>query len=228
MRRDHGSFGLESMLVVALVALVAWMAVPRVLDARNTANELAAIRTLLTIAGAQHKCQAMRAIDVDNNGIGEFGFFGELSGAVNVRGSRVRVSPPLLSDAFASVMASMVLNSGYIFQMHLPDASGRGVPEVPSGGDPFNSQRVDPRMAAKLWCCYAWPASWSVTGTAAFFVNQSGRILVTKNRGHFAYNATVIVPVASAAFIASSSGTMDCRTAAGTVGIDGNRWTLIN
>ena len=217
------------MLVVALLAVSASIAVPRALDARNTANELAAIRSLLTIARAQQKCQAIRAIDVNNDGIGEFGFFGELLGKVNVRGGTARIRPPVLSSAFGSVTQSMVLNSGFLFQMYLPDVACMGVTEAYNGGDPSNSQGVDPIMAEKFWCCYAWPASWGVTGISAFFVNQSGKILATKNlTSYFPYNGSMSTPSVVAAFINGSSGTLECHTAADTIGMDGNRWTPIN
>jgi hypothetical protein len=76
------------------------------------ANETAAIATLKNIASAQAQCQACAVIDGNNNGAGEYGFFGELSGAQLVRcdgkggvGTK-RMAPPVLSKAFAAVSSA--------------------------------------------------------------------------------------------------------------------------
>jgi hypothetical protein len=64
-------------------------------------------------------------IDANSNGMGEYGFFAELAGAVAVRGSAtVMIDPPNLSTAFGNINAqSCVARSGYLFCMFLPTAA---------------------------------------------------------------------------------------------------------
>ena len=76
---------IELMIVVALIAVLSTLAVPKLLSSRQVANESAAISTLRTLSTAQAQLQASSAIDCDSDGAGEFGYFGELAGAAKVR-----------------------------------------------------------------------------------------------------------------------------------------------
>lgn len=188
-------------------------------DDRIAANESAAIATLKNVSSAQAQCQASGVIDLDHNGVGEYGFFAELAGAEPLRGENTILRPPVLSSAFGNIDAyGNATRSGYHFRIYLPDAKAQGVCRAP--GD-----AVDPRRSEVLWCCYAWPTDAGRTGRRAFFVNQAGDLFAcTNSEGR--YSGPAQGPAMLAAFDPAGSD-MGGIGAIGKAGHDGQSWTVI-
>ncbi|HEX6884779.1 MAG TPA: hypothetical protein VF530_15500 [Planctomycetota bacterium] len=166
------------------LAMVSSIAIPKLMSARLSANESAAIATLRALASAQAQFHVTAAIDSDGDGTGEYGFLGELSGARALRGQRVRLQPPVLSSSFAALRDDgngdgVVERSGYWFQVWLPGRSGAASERVRAGG----AVPVQAEAAEIAWCAYAWPVEPGSTGQRAFFVNQEGDVLVFDNPG---------------------------------------------
>jgi prepilin-type N-terminal cleavage/methylation domain-containing protein len=241
--RDRAGFTLvELMIVVAIIAIVASLAVPRMVSARAASHETAAISALRSLSSAQAQLQSSNAIDTNANGAGEFGSLGELAGAqplrVSVGGAPApgvagvdELIPAPLPPVFGRIDANgVVMHKGYVYRVFLPGAGNApvGIPEAGGGGFP-GGPFPDPTNGQILWCAYSWPSDAGITGRRAFFVNEDGEILASSNRGTngapiYSGVGAAGQPLQSAAYV---GGHMASGSAANAVGTDGNRWLQV-
>ena len=244
---------IELMIVVAIIAIIAAVAIPKLISARISANENAAIATLRSIAAAQQQLQASSAIDTDADGGGEYGYFGELAGSDPVRiygGGTPTIGadpgdildPTYLPVQFGNVVTDgtngVIERQGYYFKIFLPalttgtgDTAIAGLGEATGGGNP--GTLPDPDNAELIWCCYAWPVQTTKTGNRAFFINEQGDVMSTQNRiggtgvGQV-YDAFDDVPAFDAAYTeASDMGSDPALAQLNLTAQDGNIWTPV-
>ena len=221
-QQKAGGFTLiELLIVITIIAIVAAIAVPNMISAKTAANESAAISALRNLSAVQIQVGNRKFIDIDADGHGEFGFFGELSGGVPPRNNGgASLLPPLLAGSFRTVNNGIITRQGYNFVIYLPDAAGAGLAETAA-----NYGAVDADLAEDVWCAYAWPADFRSSGRAAFFINQTGEILRSDNLTQ-GYDGTAVTPAADAAFMAAGAITGVFNP--GQVATDGGVWTVLN
>jgi hypothetical protein len=168
----------------------------RLVALRYAANESAAVATLRNIRSAQSQCQASGAIDADQDGVGEFGYFAELTGKLPLRpGTTAKMSPPVLSSALGNIKGGRVVRSGYVFQMFLPGKDRAWLAEADAGGTPIPAP--DPQRAEASFRCYAWPVQHGRSGKRAFVVDERGDVRACDAGGRFDGESKPVTPDAA-------------------------------
>jgi hypothetical protein len=154
---------------------------------------IAAIATLRNLSNVQEDFQKSGRIDVDGDGRGEYGTFGELTGVAglrtNARGSAcmAAVSPPVLSPSLANAdFQGIVTKAGFAFRIFLPAERG-GASREGRPGQALTAP-VDSAAASRSWCAYAWPVHehyGPIRGCRqhdrTFFVDDSGTLWYAEN-----------------------------------------------
>ena len=227
------------------VPIIAAIAIPNLLAAKVSSNETAAIATLRNLASCQAQIQTSGKIDADEDGIGEYGTFLELTGSVGVKNGFFpaegadlaagdfgeqgsRVNPPIMSQALANVdPGGIVTKSGYCFVIYLPDSSKQGgwVHETgPAGsvGLAGGTGRVGVDAAEVRWCAYAWPVARGNSGNRCFFVNQDGDVLQSAN-DNAKHSGPMAPPPPESAFPQGKAAPVP-----GQPGRDGDVWKVTN
>jgi hypothetical protein len=156
---------------IGAIAIVAAIAIPNLLESRVAAQESAAAAALKSgLLPAEVQFQNGGYLDEDGNGIGEYGFFDEMSGQVEAAPG---ITLNLLAPSFHG--ANPVI-SGYRYAIFLPEAKDK------ARADPApDKPKPDPASASlreRRWIAYAWPVDRK-QGRRIFAIDQSGNVYTT-------------------------------------------------
>ena len=163
----HGFTLIELMIVIAIIAIIAAIAIPNLLESRITANEGAAAASLKSgIFPGQVSFQSGAYSDMDSNGRGEYavdvkylaGATGAAASGVAVKAVNVLAPTFLAGDGFAV--------GAYLYQTDAPTSAS-----TVSGDQVFGQS---------FFAAYAAPAQPGSDGRRAFGINQAGVVYATK------------------------------------------------
>jgi prepilin-type N-terminal cleavage/methylation domain-containing protein len=231
IQHRRGGFTLiELIIVVAIIAILAAIAIPGLIRGRMAANETSAITSLKTLLTAQEQFRQARAVDIDLDGQGEFGYIQELTGVVTCRIpggiSGPTLAPPVLGQQFGSsalIAGGVAEKSGYSFLIYLPSATTAVAESVPlPPGNPADTNAQENR-----WIAYAWPNQQGTTGNRCFVVTRDGTIYQAANAAT-AYNGLTLPAAAAALDTAGPDpANLDANvaSASATTSGDGQNWT---
>lgn len=161
------------------------------------------MRALQILPDAQAQFRDQCIVDQDNDGAGEYGCLGELTGAQPARGTGILLdtTPLLPTNLWTPDAQAVAHRSGYCFTIDVLDAGSR-------------------------WVCYAWPNAIGQSGNRVFMMDETGTIYVSSNSARTQqYSFTSCVPAPNAAL--APDGSVGVRRRNGTYPAgDGGVWIL--
>jgi type II secretory pathway pseudopilin PulG len=160
---------------IAVVAIIAAIAIPNLLESRVAANEAAASTTLKAgVFPAQIQFQAGGYRDLDHDNVGEYGFLGELSGGP-IAGQANDLQLALLTPTERWNKPLPEAN-GYRFAMFLADGKGGafGAEDQQPAGLSENANEGE-----RSFIAYAWPIDED-SGRRAFAITHVGTVYATQ------------------------------------------------
>jgi len=216
---------LELLMILVIIAVLVTIALPGLLRSRLNADETAALATVRQIIQSQLLFTNRKEADLNRNGAGEYGTFGEMSGNVAVRassGGTKFLDPSVINPSFRAIspLGEMVRN-GYYYRLYLPGPTGEGLLELPGGGA---DGAVSAELAESTWCVYAWPQRYGVSGRRTFFANQFGEITSTDDPQYSGPGAPL--PAGAALAQPGAAGGIVGTVAVNEPGRDDNTWRI--
>ena len=175
---------IELMIVIAIIAIIAAIAIPNLLESRVTANEAAASASLKSgVFPGQVQFQGGGYLDRDADNVGEYGTLGMLtgvSGTPKIASGQIKLVP----GPMATVASSLVTRTanGYQFSGVAPSTTD---PLTPFATQAFIMEGVDGSALAAVSSANAGersfvvgcaPDRYSDTGRRVFAIAQDGQV----------------------------------------------------
>jgi prepilin-type N-terminal cleavage/methylation domain-containing protein len=172
---------IELMIVVAIIAIIAAVAIPGLLRSRIGSNESSAIASCKAICTGQEQFKTAVSVDENRNGVGEYGFLGELSGQVSTRdltNQMIFTASPFIPQVFGQALAlqggiDWAAKSGYNIGICINDNAANGVGSqaawvITPPGNP------EAGGAETGYIVYAIPQTHGRSGIRAFAIDSQG------------------------------------------------------
>lgn len=80
-------------IFLGIAGILLALLMPKLNRARISANEGSAIQTIRVLYAIQNHFQSQCLVDQNRNGVGEYGYFQELTGVALLRGKNVKADP---------------------------------------------------------------------------------------------------------------------------------------
>ncbi len=186
---------IELMIVIAIIAIIAAIAIPNLLESRVTANEAAASASLKSgVFPAQVQFQAGGYQDVDADNVGEYGTLQALTGTVATNKIAVNsiklLQGPLATTGNIAAGTSIVLPgsgvaTGFRFLGYAPSSTDTTGEATVAGGMWYEGSAAPTALAAtaenanngeKYWIVACAPEKFGDTGRRAFLVSNDGQV----------------------------------------------------
>lgn len=208
---------IELMIVIAIIAIIAAIAIPQLLRSRIGANETSAMGSLKAISAGQEQFRTASCVDANANGIGEYGFLRELSGAqvCRISGINVATSPYIPSTFNADISTK----SGYQFATFLATAVGAGTNVVGAAPSVVGTDATSAAINEENYFCFAWPTTVSRTGNRVFVISPQGTVMQNPNTGATLITGTAAatIPEWFAALVTNQNWTTGTFVVAGSI-----------
>ena len=175
---------IELMIVIAIIAIIASIAIPNLMESRITANESAASASLKSaISAGQTQFQSNALQDTDANGVGEFGHIQDLTGARAVVGAAAGsvnyVTGPLATMAAADTTSTA---NNYNYSMFTWNTDGSD--KVQEGGNLGGTSAAGTIAGAGItspsaetsFLCACGPTVRDQVGRRVFLIGVDGQI----------------------------------------------------
>ncbi len=191
--------------------------------------EQAALDKLREIYFAEVAFKALKVVDEDHDGVGEYGSLGEMANQVPLRDDGTLL---LSQVAFPFTPELGVIDSngygsldGYCFALFLPAAFG--TPQLEHAGGGFVAGSLDPNLAESKFIVYAWPKRSSSAARRTFAINDQG-VAVGCDASFLDHHGLNTPPVGLDAYpiLSFGMGTLPVDQA-NWLGGDGNTWLKV-
>ena len=170
---------IELMIVIAIIAIIAAIAIPNLLESRVTANESAAATSLKSgIFAAQVQFQGGSYQDTDIDNVGEYGTIAQLTGAQattgQLAGAIKLLQGPLASGAANATLAIKPAN-GYNFTSFVPSVDNTAMLQEGAVAAVLNAAITD-NARERNFIVATGPIAENDTGRRVFLISHEGQV----------------------------------------------------
>lgn len=172
---------IELMIVIAIIAIIASIAIPNLLESRITANEGAAAGSMKSaVFSSEVQFQAGTYQDSDANGVGEYGHIQDMAGVRATAGAAVG-DLSLITGQLANMTAgdATALAQNYRFSVFTMNAAGDDLIQEGTALPAPGATAITENTAENRYLVGASPTELNNTGRRVYVMEQDGQLRST-------------------------------------------------